>query len=36
VERLVLERDKVCRHLEGRTLRKLIVVPDPLVNIVLG
>ena len=35
VKALVLADERVAKHLEGRTVRKLIVVPDKLVNIVV-
>jgi leucyl-tRNA synthetase len=34
VEQLALERDKVKEHTEGKTIRKVIVVPGRLVNVV--
>ncbi len=34
VEKLALERDKVKEHTEGKTVRKVIVVPGRLVNVV--
>jgi leucyl-tRNA synthetase len=36
MERLALENDNVQRHIEGKTVRKVIVVPGKLVNIVAG
>jgi leucyl-tRNA synthetase len=34
LERLVLDREKVRRYLNGKTIHKTIVVPDRLVNVV--
>jgi leucyl-tRNA synthetase len=34
LERLVLDREKVRRHLNGKTIRKTIVVPGRLINVV--
>lgn len=34
IEKLALNREKICAHLDGLTLRKVIVVPGRLVNIV--
>ena len=34
LEKLALENENVQRHIEGKTVRKVIVVPDKLVNIV--
>jgi leucyl-tRNA synthetase len=34
MEKLALENENVSRHIEGKTVRKVIVVPDKLVNIV--
>ncbi|MCP4199639.1 MAG: leucine--tRNA ligase [Proteobacteria bacterium] len=34
MEKLALENENVLRHIEGKTVRKVIVVPDKLVNIV--
>jgi leucyl-tRNA synthetase len=36
LEQLVLARDKVRRHLNGKAVRKTIVVPGRLVNLVVG
>jgi len=36
LEQLVLEREKVRRHLNGKTVRKTIIVPGRLVNVVAG
>ncbi len=33
---MILALEKVQRHLEGKTIRKTIVVPNKLVNIVCG
>ena len=35
LERLALAEPAVVRHLEGQTIRKVIVVPDRIVNIVI-
>ncbi len=35
VKALVMTDERVAKHLEGRTVRKLIVVPDKLINIVV-
>ena len=35
IEKMALELDNVKKHLEGKTLTKLIVVPDKIVNIVV-
>lgn len=35
IEKMALELDNVKKHLEGKTLAKLIVVPDKIVNIVV-
>jgi leucyl-tRNA synthetase len=36
VEALALADENVARHLEGKTIRKIIVIPDKMVNIVAG
>ena len=36
VEKLALDRDKVAEHSEGKTIRKVIVVPGRLVNIAVS
>ena len=36
VERLALAEPNVARHLEGKTLRKVVVIPGKLVNVVAG
>jgi leucyl-tRNA synthetase len=36
VESLALQHEKAQQHLEGRTVRKVIVVPGRIVNIVVG
>ncbi|MCB8890316.1 leucine--tRNA ligase [Vreelandella malpeensis] len=36
IEQLAMENDNVQRHLEGKTVRKVIVVPGKLVNIVVS
>ncbi len=36
VERVALDDSKIRRHLGGKTVRKIIVVPQKLINIVLG
>ena len=35
VERTALDDPKIQRHLEGKTVRKVIVVPQKLINIVV-
>jgi leucyl-tRNA synthetase len=35
LENIALANDRVQAHLEGKTVRKIIVVPDKLVNIVV-
>ena len=35
IEKLAMESDNVQRHLEGKTVRKVIVVPGKLVNVVV-
>jgi len=34
VERIALKMDNVRKHIEGRTVRKVIIVPNRIVNIV--
>jgi leucyl-tRNA synthetase len=36
VESIVLELDKVRRALDGKSVRKIIVVPDRIANVVVG
>jgi leucyl-tRNA synthetase len=36
VESIVLELDNVRRALDGRSVRKIIVVPDRIANVVVG
>jgi leucyl-tRNA synthetase len=36
IEKQALADEKVQKHLEGKTLRKVIVVPGKLVNLVVG
>ena len=36
IESLALQDENVQRHIEGKTVRKVIVVPGRLVNIVVG
>ncbi|NLW05205.1 MAG: class I tRNA ligase family protein, partial [Pseudomonadaceae bacterium] len=36
IEKLALADEKVQKHLEGKTLRKIIVVPGKLINLVVG
>ncbi len=36
VEKLALAEPNVARHLEGKTIRKVVVVPGKLVNVVAG
>ena len=36
IEQLAMENENVQRHLEGKTVRKVIVVPGKLVNIVVS
>jgi len=36
IEQLALDSDKVQKHLEGKTVRKVIVVPGKLINLVVG
>ena len=36
IQALALENENVKRHLEGKTVRKVIVVPGKLVNVVAG
>ncbi len=35
-ERIAMEQENVAKHLEGKTIRKVIVIPNKLVNIVVG
>jgi leucyl-tRNA synthetase len=36
VESLALAEENVARHLEGKTVRKIVIIPDRMVNIVAG
>jgi leucyl-tRNA synthetase len=35
-EKTAMEQENVAKHLEGKTVRKVIVIPNKLVNIVVG
>jgi leucyl-tRNA synthetase len=36
MEKFALDQEAVQRHIDGKTVRKIIVVPGKLVNIVVG
>ena len=36
VERIALENENAAKWIEGKTIRKIIVVPNKIVNVVVG